>query len=114
MIEDNTYKSPSIEGHETATKNRVVSYVESEMVEGQERLILSKIGNYLHLAVDYVMANLPNGVERVDGAVIDPILKEVIAEKLASLPVEEVEEELPVEEVEEELPVEEVEEPEEA
>lgn len=31
-------------------------------------------------AVSYVMLNLPNGVERVDGYVIEPLLNEVIAE----------------------------------
>lgn len=90
MINDNIYVSPIIEGHESKVKSIVVSYVESEMIEGKERLILSKLEKYLHLAVDYVMANLPTGVERVDGNVITPILKEVITEKLVSLPQPEI------------------------
>lgn len=90
MINDNIYVSPSIEGHESKVKSIVVSYVESEMIEGKERLILSKLEKYLHLAVDYVMNNLPTGVERVDGNVITPILKEVILEKLANLPQPEI------------------------
>jgi len=40
------------------------------------------------------MAHLPTGVTRVDGAVIKPILEQVITEKIASLPVEEVSEEV--------------------
>lgn len=90
MINENIYVSPNIEGHESKVKSIVVSYVESEMIEGKERLILSKLEKYLHLAVDYVMANLPTGVERVDGNVITPILKEVITEKLVSLPQPEI------------------------
>jgi len=94
MFENNSYQQAIIEGHETAVKNRVVAFVDSELVEGKERQILSKLGNYLHSAVDYVMAHLPTGVTRVDGAVIKPILEQVITEKIASLPVEEVSEEV--------------------
>lgn len=96
MIEDNTYESPSIEGHETAVKNRVTSYVESEMGETveEQRINLPKLKKYLHLAVDYVMNDLPSGVDRVDGKIIKPILNEVIGEKIAELPVPEVEEEV--------------------
>lgn len=89
MITDNTYQIPSISGHETAVKNRVTSFVESELIEGSERFILNKLKNYLHSAVDYVMNDLPSGVERVDGTIIKPILNEVISEKLSQFIVEE-------------------------
>lgn len=80
MIEETQYKSPSIEGHETAVKNRVVSFVESL---GSDKLLKAK--RYLHQAVDYVMSNLPNGVDRVDGNIIQPILNQVVDEKMSEL-----------------------------
>jgi len=43
MIEDNKYVSPSIEGKESAVKTKVVAFVDSELVEGKERQILSKL-----------------------------------------------------------------------
>jgi hypothetical protein len=94
MLEDNKYESPSIEGHETAVKNRVVSFVESEMGEtvDEQRINLPKLKNYLHSAVDFVMNDLPSGVERVDGKVIKPVLIDVIQEKISVLPKQEVEE----------------------
>lgn len=92
MIETDTYQPADITGHEKAVKNRVKSFVESVLVEGQERVILARLNRFLHNAVDYVMNDLPTGVDRVDGVVIKPILNEVVKEKLEEFPIEEIEE----------------------
>ena len=96
MLEDNKYFSPSIEGHETAVKNRVVSFVESVIgsTDDEKRIDLPKVSDYLHQAIDYVMNDLPTGVERVDGEVIRPILSLVVKEKIDALPEQIVEEDV--------------------
>lgn len=94
---DLKYESPSIEGHETAVKNRVISfadYILANKTDEEKRQLLGIAMEGLHLAVDYVMSNLPTGVDRVDGKVIRPILKQVVQEKLAELPEPETTEEI--------------------
>lgn len=95
LIDNDSYQSPSIEGKEADVKSVVEAFVDSVKgdTEDEQRINLSILKNRLHMAVDYVMVNLPSGVERVDGSVIQPILDEVINEKLAELPIPEIVEE---------------------
>jgi len=89
------YTSPTIEGYEEDVKSVVetwASAVLSTKTDSEKRTLIPQFKSALHLVVDFVMANLPEGVERVDGKVILPILEQVAKDKLAELPVETSEE----------------------
>lgn len=91
IIEKNIYKNVDISGHETAVKNKIKTYVES--IEGEtddeKRVNLPLIKKHkLHDTIDYIMNDLPDGVSRVDGKSIRPILIKVIDEKISELPVQ--------------------------
>ncbi len=90
MFEEDIYAQATIEGHETATKTRVTTFVDSFELDNASDL--NKLKLHLHEAVSYVQDNLPTGVDRVDGYVIQPILNLVISEKIAKLPQPESEE----------------------
>ena len=88
-LNDDSYVQADVSGKETETKAVVSTYVAT--LEGgtddEKRKNLPIIKKeYLHGAVDYVNANLPSGVTRVDGYVIRPLLDEVCNEKIAALP----------------------------
>lgn len=69
---------------------------EKGSTEEEQRYRLPKLENYYKYCVSYVMDNLPEGVERVDGNCIKPLLKVVIQDEIANLPVVEPEPELEV------------------
>jgi len=94
MFEKNLYIKADIGNHALAVKNKVIAFVEANIgkTEDEQRNNLPKLNKYLIDCVAYVEGNLPVDVDRVDGYVIEPILREVIAEKIAGLPVEESEE----------------------
>jgi len=89
MLEDISYQTADIVGKESNVKTKLGTFVDSIKGESEsvQRINLPKIKKELHMAVDSVMDDLPNGVERVDGSVIQPILNEVVNEKIAKLPV---------------------------
>lgn len=89
LISNDKYTMADISGKEENVKTVVEAYVDSiaGSTDDEKRVNYPYIKkSLLHGAVDYVMANLPAGVTRVDGLVIQPILDEVCAEKLAALP----------------------------
>ena len=66
----NSYQPPDITGHEEALKAVLHDFlVQCEVPD-------------LHEAVVYTMQHLPPGVPRVDGTVIQPLLRQVRAEML--------------------------------
>ena len=72
-----------------AVKPVVAAFVEDEtkgLSDDQKRSALPRLLKYVNEAVAYVMANLPMGVERVDGSSIRPLLKNAVDEALALLP----------------------------
>lgn len=89
LISNDKYTTADINGKEENVKTVVQAYIAT--VEGstdaEKRINLPILKGYLHQTVDYVQANLPAGVTRVDGFVIGPILQEVCNEKIAALPV---------------------------
>ena len=58
------------------------------------RRVLNVLRNRVQDCVDFVMGNLPVGVDRVDGYVVRPILEKVVSVKLSDLPVEDVVDEI--------------------
>ena len=94
MFEEDKYTIPSISSAEDAVKSVVSDFVDANKGEtvDLQRGRLPKIKNYIHECVDYLMSNLPAGVERVDGYIVKPFLKQVCNEKISELPpVEETE-----------------------
>ena len=57
-------------------------------------VLLPKLLNYNEDATAYVESHMPEGIERVDGTCIRPILKKVVNDVLASLPQPEITEEV--------------------
>lgn len=54
--------------------------------DAEKTINLPRLNKLIHPAVDYVTSNLPNGVERVDGNVIKPLLNIAVNYKLSLLP----------------------------
>lgn len=71
-----TYKSPNVAGHEKALKNIIREFLATAQVDPK---------TCLHELVVYTMQRLPAGLERVDGWVMEPLLKEVVAEKIQAV-----------------------------
>ena len=95
LLENDLYIKADITGKESAVKTVVDNFVESKKgsTEDEQRVNLPYIKkHYLLLAIDYVMAHLPDGVDRVDGACIRPLLDEVCNAKINALPIIEPEE----------------------
>ncbi len=86
-LKDISYKGAKISGHETALKNRIVDFVESfeGKTDDEKRSNLPKIRVSVLDCVSYVARNLPKGVDKVDGWVIQPLLDEVVKGKLKEL-----------------------------
>lgn len=67
------YKSPEVSEHRDAIKKLIRAFIWQ---------VAGKPGynsvNVTHDCVVYVMANLPNGVQRVDGTVLQPLIHEVV------------------------------------
>jgi hypothetical protein len=91
MNENQIYEEANIEGKESEVKSIVSNFVDSQSGETDEekRVNLPLVKKALHGAVDFVMANLPDGVNRVDGYVIEPILKEVVENRISNFSVDE-------------------------
>ena len=92
LFEKETYKKADISGKEKSVKTKVTNFVKSflsdDIETNRERLAIALDNRLvLHACVDYIMENLPAGVERVDGDCIKPILTEVVNKKIAELPV---------------------------
>jgi len=84
-----TYKDKSyIEAVIVDEKKTTVKSVVSNLIKTykQDAGTLNKLKKDLHLVVDHVQAHLPDGIDRVDGYSIRPILDEVIQESIAALP----------------------------
>lgn len=79
------YAAPSIDGHEDAIKGLILEFIMG-VAEGktrEEQMSLLRIAHTgVHLFIDYIMKNLPDGVERVDGSTVMPYLKEVVIDLL--------------------------------
>jgi len=87
-LENTGYIHADISEHEGDVKDVVAAFVDSLAggTDDEKRVNLPKIKILLQDAVDYVMNNLPDGVGRVDGYCIEPLLNEVCNEKIAELP----------------------------
>lgn len=94
MFDTNSYRQINLNVSQSIEIKGVVSdYVNSMSgsVDDEKRSRLSRLSKMVPSAVSYVMGNLPVDVERVDGFVIRPILKEVCSEKILQLPTGSVE-----------------------
>jgi len=69
------YQSPDISGHESAIKDVLIRFLAHASQEPYFDATLA-----VHAATVYVMQHLPPGVARVDGYIIEPLLKQVVAE----------------------------------
>lgn len=69
------YESPDVSEHEAVIKKLIREFI---------RQVAGKPGynsvNVTHDCVAYIMANRPEGVERVDGTVVQPLIRSVILE----------------------------------
>ena len=88
LINKNKYPVAEIGTHALSVKNKVIEFINS--VKGKtvdaERENLPEVKRLLHQAVDYVQKNLPVGVDRVDGYMIQPILKAEADKLIVKLP----------------------------
>ena len=83
-IKKNTYIPAVLAEEKTATvKSKIAALVATYK---QDASTINEVSKDIHLFVDHVQSDLPEGVDRVDGQSIRPILKEVIAEAIAKLP----------------------------
>jgi hypothetical protein len=93
MIDINgSYEAVSLTDEECESINHVVkNWVAEEKGATVEdkRYRLPKLRNYLNYCVDYVMDNLPDGITRVDGGCIQPLMLAEIQAQIDLLPVEE-------------------------
>jgi len=71
------YQSPAIAGYEPAVKDVLKSFLLG--VSSNPAFVADRA---VHDATVYVMQHLPAGLARVDGNVIEPLLREVIEELL--------------------------------
>lgn len=87
-FENNQYVIADISGREDVVKEVVESFVESVIGDDVEvqRMRLPIVRTAVGDAVSFVVKQIP---DRVDGYVIQPILEQVVDEKIAELPVEE-------------------------
>lgn len=77
---DNTYKPIVLDTTQSANVKSVISdFIDSTCTQCSH---VYKLENKLVYVVDHVMKNLPEGIERVDGNSIRPILKETVNEKI--------------------------------
>lgn len=77
------------EEQQAAVKPSVIDWMNAEidgMTDDQKRRALPQLRKYKTQCVAYVMANLPDGVDRVDGPSIKPILNQCIDEAINALP----------------------------
>jgi hypothetical protein len=83
------YKSPNVHGFEEALKKIVYAFINnilSGKTDKEKRMLLPQYSQCIHLCVDHVMGNLPDGIDRVDGDIIKPILRQVCKEQIDLLP----------------------------
>jgi hypothetical protein len=90
MVEYNEdlYVPADISGKESVVKAVVEDFVVLAMgstVE-EQRVKLPFIRKAIGDAVSYVVENMPDGVSKVDGYVIEPLLIQVVDEKIGALP----------------------------
>jgi len=92
------YQSVALsESQVESVESVVTNFVSANMGENvdEQRVRLPKIKKQgLQSCVDYVQKNLPNGVERVDGASIRPLLDKVVSARIKALPIQEPTEEM--------------------
>ncbi len=67
------YQSPDVAKHHDALKRLVTEFIKEAAKNPDYNTV-----NVVHDCVVYVMLNMPADVERVDGAVIQPIIHEVV------------------------------------
>ncbi len=67
------YRSPDVARHHEALKRLVTEFIKEASKNPDYNTV-----NVVHDCVVYVMRNKPPEVERVDGAVIQPIIQEVV------------------------------------
>lgn len=84
------YAKADVAGHEGDVAARVGEFIDAVQgtTDAEKKKNLPVIRRLIHEAVDYVQADLPAGVERVDGYVVQPILEAAVDERIAALPVE--------------------------
>lgn len=84
------YVQADISGQESKVATKVGEFIDAVKgaTNAEKRRNLPVIRRLIHEAVDYVQADLPVGVDRVDGYVVQPILEVVVDERIAALPVE--------------------------
>jgi len=100
--EEAPYASPQLSDVDRDdVRAKVKAFVEAVATQDTEvaRARLQKITKHLalavNLAVSAVMADLPPGVTRVDGTIVEPLLKDLVKKGLEKLPPPVVEEPLP-------------------
>jgi len=100
MNDDKQYEPVKLsdyeEGAEDLIYNVLADWVDTNDGEtvDEQRILLPKLLNYNEEATAYVESNMPEGIERVDGGCIRPILKKVVNDVLASLPQPEITDEV--------------------
>ncbi len=92
MFEDYTYVRADIKGKESNVVSVIQAFtnVYQGGTDGQRRIRLPKMKRELHACVDYVQDHLPNGVDRVDGDCIEPLLKDELNTRIEMLVEKEV------------------------
>ena len=86
------YRSPDITGYEDTVKQLVygfANYVLNDKSDEEKRTLLNQVPNATGLIVVFVNDNKPEAMPRVDGRVIQPIIREVASEILATIPLPE-------------------------
>lgn len=83
------YASPNITGYEEAIKATITAFADTAFAgasDDEKRVLLNQALGANDIITAFVMENLPEGLTRVDGVVIRPLLKEVVEVQLALLP----------------------------
>jgi hypothetical protein len=83
------YKTVSLDAMQTeAVRTKVAAFVAavSGATDEEKRRNLPKVAKLVHDATDYVQADLPSGVIRVDGTSVKPLLESVVEEAITALP----------------------------
>lgn len=93
-FEDSLYVKAVITGHEASVKSMVEDFVDSVKSNDvdKQRIRLPMIRKMVGDAVSFIVDDMPVGVTKIDGYVVQPILESVVDKKIADLPVINVDE----------------------